>query len=106
MMNGVTKPAEPARHPAQKRRVMFGRKTLVAPPEKPLYESASARSPTPWCSFTTLTAVEPYERTTTENCGLPGSDAALFGTDAYEVPGGRATRIRFAQQPPVNWDQL
>src|SRR2546428_6868584 len=106
MMNGVTKPAEPARHPAQKRRVMFGRKTLVAPPEKPLYESASARSPTPWCSFTTLTAVEPYERTTTENCVLSGSDASLFGTYAYEVPGARSTLIRFAQEPSVTLYQL
>src|SRR5207253_3476483 len=53
MMIGVTKP--------KKRRVTFGRKMLFAPPEKPSYDMASARSDTPWCSFTTLTTVEPYE---------------------------------------------
>src|SRR2546427_12524385 len=106
MMNGVTKPAEPARQPTQKRRVTFGRKTLVAPPEKPSYERASARAPTPWCSFTTLTALEPYERTTTENCVLSGSDASLFGTYAYEVPGARSIEIRFAHEPSANLYKL
>ena len=106
MMNGVTKPADPARQPRQKRRVTFGRKTLVAPPEKPSYESASARAPTPWCSFTTLTTVEPYERTTTENCVLSASDASLFGTYAYEVAGARSIVIRFAQEPSANLYQL
>src|SRR6266545_926052 len=52
MMNGVTKRPK-------KRRVMFGRYTVFAPDVKPSYESASARSPLPWCSFTTPTTVEP-----------------------------------------------
>ena len=51
MMIGVTKP--------KNRRVTFGRKTLFAPPEKPSYDMASARPDTPWCSFTTLTTVDP-----------------------------------------------
>src|SRR5688500_10826834 len=40
MMNGVTKRLK-------RRRVMFGRYTVVAPAVKPLYESASARAPVP-----------------------------------------------------------
>ena len=78
MMIGVTKP--------KKRRVMFGRKTLFAPPEKPSYDIASARSLTPWCSLTTLTTVEPYDFTTTDHCELSGIAESLFGMYAYEVP--------------------
>src|SRR2546428_3933281 len=106
MMKGVTKPVPPPRHPAQKRRVMFGRKTLLAPAEKPSYESASARLPTPWCSFTTLTIAAPYERTTTANWLSPGRFGSLFGTYAYEVPGPRSTLRRFAHEPSLNLYQL
>src|SRR6266550_5859603 len=67
---------------------------------------ASARSPLLWCSFTTLTTVDPYERTTTANCALSGIVESLLGTYAYEVPGARVTLIRLAHEPSVNLYQL
>src|SRR5436189_6024598 len=67
---------------------------------------ASARSPLLWCSFTTLTTVDPYERTTTANCALSGIVESLLGTYAYEVPGARVRLIRLAHEPSVNLYQL
>src|SRR6185503_3768450 len=57
-----------------------GRYTVVAPVVSPLYESASARAPTPpWCSLTTETTSEPNDFTTTENWASGGRSASLFG---------------------------
>src|SRR2546421_11293873 len=67
---------------------------------------ASARSETPWCSFTTLTTGAPYERTTTENCVLSGIVESLFGMYAYEVPGAFAMLSRLAHEPSANLYQL
>src|SRR6266542_2320546 len=99
MMKGVTK--RPKR-----RRVMFGRYTVIAPEVKPLYESASARLPVPWCSLTTPTTVEPKLFTTTANCPSTGS-AGFFtvsrGSFAYEVPGASPdTSERATQLPSAN----
>src|SRR2546428_2181185 len=95
MMIGVTKP--------KKRRVMFGRKTLFAPAEKPSYDIASARSVTPWCSLTTLTTVDPYDFTTTENCELSAIVESLVGIYAYDVPGDWVTLMRLAHDPAANF---
>src|SRR5882762_7556035 len=99
MMNGVTK--RPKR-----RRVMFGRYTVFAPAVKPLYESASARLPVPWCSLTTPTTVEPKLFTTTANWPSTGSVGFLLvsrGSFAYDVPGSRfATMERATHVPSLN----
>jgi hypothetical protein len=71
-----------------------------------LYESASARAPVPWCSFTTPTTVEPWLFTTTANCPSTGSVAFFTvsrGSFAYEVPGARfGTMERATHVPSLN----
>src|SRR3990170_4903918 len=72
----------------------YGRPTVVAPCTRPTYDSASARVPAPWCSFTTETTCEPNDRTTTENWEPSGRSASLFGTSAKDVPGRSPGTLR------------
>src|SRR6266550_3778800 len=67
---------------------------------------ASARVPVPWCSLTTLTTDDPYERTTTDHWELSGIVESLFGIYAYDVPGPWFTLMRLAHEPSANLYQL